>query len=275
MPVIAISSDTPEKDREIAESVAERLGYRLVGREILPKIAEAKGVAEEKLVRALDERPGFFSLNNRIRREYLTYIQSEVLSRLVEDKAVCCGLAAHLYLTGISHALLVRILAGPKARRAAMSPAKGADNEKARDKYLKKMDQGRRQWSTDVFGVDETDPSQYDIVLNLENLDPDRAVGMICDAAGDRKYQPMTYSRKRFQDKVLANRVRELLFPQFPDAIVSAQDGTVVVRIQSLKWDQRKKQEAVRALVGDLEGVRYLEVHVIKDFFGAAAISER
>jgi cytidylate kinase len=274
MPIITISSNSQKRESEIARGVAEKLGFPMVGREILAEIARDHGVAEEELVKALDDPPGLLGMRPKRRRELLVYIQAACLDRTLSDNLVCHGLVAHLYLTGVSHALTVRVLADPKERTDELAKEKAVSSEKA-IKLVKQGDEARRRWSQEAFNLDETDAELYDMVFNLANLEPAKAVEIICDAASYSKFQAMTYSRKYLADKAMASKVLEKLMHQFPEIQVQVSDGTVVAQVQSLKRGQRKKQEAVREMASQVPGVNYVEVHVIKDFFGQAAQSGR
>lgn len=274
MPIITISSNSPEREKEIARGVAQKLGFPLMGREILAEVARDHQVTLEELVKALDDPPGLLGMRPRRRRELLVYIQAACLPRALEDNLVCHGLAAHLYLVGVSHALTVRVLADSKDRAAELAKQKSISPEKAA-KLLKQEDEARRRWSQECFKLDETDPELYDMVFNLASLEPAKAVDIICDAAGYSKFQAMTYSRKYLADKTMASKVLEKLMHRFPDIQVQVSDGNVVAQVQSLKRDQRKKQEAVRDMASQVPGVNYVEVHVIRDFFGQAAESGR
>lgn len=274
MPVITIAADFLELGREIAQKTAAALGYELLGRELLPEVARQHNLSPEELVKALDEAPSLLSMGTRRRQKLLAHIQTACLERLLADKVVCYGLGAHLYVTGVSHALRVRVLSDPHRRAADLAQAQGIALSKA-GKLVQRQDQGRRRWSREFFQADETDPALYDMVLSMSTLEPEKAVEIICDAAGYRKFQPMTYSRKYLKDKALASKVRETLMERFPDLRVSASDGTVVVQIQSLKRQQRKKREEVRQIASQVPGVDYVEVHVINAFFDQAAQSGR
>ncbi len=274
MPIIAVSSDSPELGEAIAGQAAQHLGYQLLGRELLGEVARDNDLDQAELVKALDEAPGFLGMRARRRQELLTHVQASCLERLLADNIVCHGLAAHLYVVGISHAMRVRVLENPGRRLKALAEQRGVEPEKAR-KLLERETQDRRRWSQEAFGEDETDPAMYDMVLSLATLDAEQAVEIICEAADYPKFQAMTYSRKCLADFALASQVRRRLMQQFPDIRVRVSDGTVVAHVLSLRRDQRKKQEVVRKLAGEVPGVSYVEVHVINDVFSQAAQSER
>jgi len=273
MPVIIVSANDLDQGREIAHRVAGVLGYRFVGRDLLEQVAAKYKVSQEDLAKALDEPPGLLTRKAR-RQRLLAYLEAACLRELLDDDVVVHDLAAHLYVRGVSHALKVRIINEPGQRAQELARRDNIPPERAA-KLVQRQNEEQKRWSQDAYDLDQTDPALYDLVISLGTLEQDKAVEIICDTVGYRKFQPMTYSRKLIQDKALAAQVRLELMERFPDIRVEANNGTVVAYIQSLKKDQRKKQELVRQMAGAIEGVRHVEVHVIRDYFGQAASSSR
>ena len=274
MPIIAFSSDIYQNGRLIAKKTAESLGYRYVDREILNSVAEKYHVAEVRLIKALDEPPSFMGMSSKKWKQYLAYIQEAVLGELLDDNVVTHGVAAHLYVLGVSHVLKVRILMDRDERVRQVADQEKVALEKAK-KIIQRQERQRKQWSFDGFHLDETDPSLYDLTVNISQIDPEEAVGMISVATGYRKFKPMTYSLKCMQDRELASRVRAALLRNFPFVRVRARDGTVVVEIKALKREKQKKAKTIKELTEKISGVHYVEVHVINDIFRQAAESGR
>jgi hypothetical protein len=207
-------------------------------------------------------------------KQYLAYIQEAVFGEMVNDNVVTYGVAAHLYVLGVSHVLKVHILLDLDERAKQVAAQEKVAFEKAQ-KIIHRQERQRKRWSLDGFQLDETDPSLYDMIINISQIDPDEAVDMIIAEIGDRKFKPMTYSLKCMQDRELASRVRAALLRDFPDVRVQARDGTVVVEIKALKREKQKKAEAIKELTGKISDVHYVEVHVINDILRQAAESER
>lgn len=273
MSLIIVSADDCKQGDEISQKVAGVLGYRYLGRDLLDLVATEHGVSREELAQALDEPPGLLSRRSR-RQRLLCFIEAACLDVLLNDNVVCFGLAAHMYVRAVSHALKVRVINEPEQKAQKLAQAEGISVDKARKQVLRQTKEERR-WSEDAYHLDQTDAALYDLVISLGTLELEKAVEIICDTVGYRKFQAMTYSRKLMQDKALAARVRLELLENFPEIRVEANDGTVVAYIQSLKKDQRKKQEMVREIAGGLPGVRHVEVHIIRDLVGQAAQSAR
>jgi cytidylate kinase len=274
MSVIIISSDSYQTGREIAESTAKALGYGYLGRDILGKVADKYKVPEEKLTQVLEERPSFLSMSSKLRNRYLAYIQESALSELLKGNLVCQGLAAHLYVLGISHVLRVRVLSDVEKRAQQIVSEGGISLEKAK-KLLETQKKARRRWSMEAFHLDETDPSQYDMVISLSQIDPGEAVKIITETVAYRRFEPMTYSTKCMQDLALASRARAALLDRFPDVRVRANRGTLVVETTALRREKQKRAKAIKDLAGEIPGVEYVEVHVINDIFRQAAESFR
>ncbi|MBN2033997.1 MAG: cytidylate kinase-like family protein, partial [Deltaproteobacteria bacterium] len=188
MPVIIISSDSYLTGREIAESVAGALGYGFLGREILSEVAEKYGISEAKLTKALDDGPSFLLRSSKLRDRYLAYLQEATLSRLLEDNMVCQGLAAHLYVLGVSHVLRVRILADAERQAKQLAAQQGVSINKAK-KLLDRRKTVNRRWSMDAFHLDESDPSHYDLVISLSQIDSEEAVKIIKETAGYPRFK--------------------------------------------------------------------------------------
>ncbi len=274
MSVIIISSDSNRIGKEIAKSTAETLEYDYLGREILSDVADKYQIPEEKLIRVLDELPSLFGTSSKLWNRYLAYIQEAALAGLLKENIVCQGLAAHLYVLGVSHVLRIRILSDPEKRLQQLVSMEGISPGKAR-KRLDQIKKSRKRWSLEAFHFDETDPSRYDLVINLSKIDSDEAVKIIKETQSYRRFKAMTYSIQCIRDLELASRVRAALLERFPDVRVRANNGTLVVETTALKREKRKRTNTIREMAGNIPGVEYVEVHVLNDIFRQAMESFR
>lgn len=275
MSVIIISSDSYEIEQKTAELIAESTGYGSMGREdILPKVAEKYNVSEEELIKVLEKRPSVFKSSHRHWRRLLLYIQEAALSEIIKDNLICHGLAAHLYVMGVSHVLKVRVLSN-EADRILQIKAQSGVNREVAIKILEKEKKNRSQWSTELYDMDETDSSKYDLSINLNNIEIGDAIKIIDETISYRRFKTMTYSMRCIEDLALATRVRTVLIERFPDIRVSVHNGKLVVSLLSLRREKKKKTKIIREMIDGIDGIEHVEVHVFKDFFGEAADSFR
>lgn len=275
MSIILVSSEVMAFEKQIAQAVAETLGYALLGPETLDDIAAHNDLAADKLAASLNCNPSPWRREATKRwLRHLACIEAGVLERLKSDNIVCWGVGAHNYVRGVSHALKVRLLVDEQQQAKQIAETRGIPIKKA----LKLLDNEKRnceQWSSAAFGRSEADPSMYDLVINLSQIDPDEAVRTISTAVGYRKFQPMTYSMKTLAEGALAARVKARLLSSMSDVQVEASDGRVKVTSKAMKRERQKKAAAIKAMAGEVEGVEFVEVHLINYVIRAAAESFR
>lgn len=264
MPIIIISSNSPEDEREIARKIIEENGYACVNNEILKEIEAKYAIHPGRLDDTLKNSPSFIKkLMSREWQYHLACIEAYVLDLLMKDKVVCWGVAAHLFVAEVSHALKIRIVHEGQKRIYKIASERDISSERAR-KWLDMETEKRKKWSMSAYNRDETDPSQYDLMINLDQIDLHEAVATIINAAGYRKFQPITYSIKCLSDLALAARVRTTLLKSMNDVRVQAKDGTVLVFTKAFKQKKIEKIRAIKELAGKVDGVDFVEVHVTR-----------
>ncbi|MBN2418797.1 MAG: cytidylate kinase family protein [Deltaproteobacteria bacterium] len=275
MSIIIISSDSQDIEKTTAGLIAGSLGYGRIEREnILPKVAKKYNVSVDELVKVLEKRPSVFRSSVRQWNLLLSYIQEGTVEELREDNLVCYGLAAHLYVLGISHVLRVRILTKEDEKVNQVMSNMGI-NKQAAGKILDKEKKIRARWSSELFGIDETDSSRYDLSINLNNIDLEEAIKLINETISYRRFAAMTYSIRCMEDLAIVSRARAILIKRFPDVRVQASGGRLIISLLSLKREKEKKTRIIKEMTNNIKGVDYVEVHVFKDYFGHAAESFR
>jgi cytidylate kinase len=261
MAIITISRGSYSKGKEVAEKVAERLGYACISRDLLVETSEHFNIPEIKLVRALHDSPSVLERFTYGKERYLAFITSTLLHHAQKDNMVYHGLAGHFILRGIKHMLNVRILADIEDRvRLEMERENLAYEEALR--VIRKDDDERRQWSLKVFGIDTWDASLYDLVIYIGKLSADDAVDIICRAVQSQRFGTTTESQKAVEDLALAARVKAELVNLVPGATVSAREGTIYVDARATLTQESQIADEIRALVQEIPGVKEVKVHV-------------
>lgn len=260
MTSVLISSDNENVSNQIAKQVGETLGYDYVGDELLANVAEKHGISERDIRRTLgpDSR-GLRKPSKRLKAS-LVYLEAALSERLLSDNIVIDGLGAHLHIRGIAHILNIRILWDVRSLTHRLAVEKKISPKAAR-KIMERREKQVQQWSLSTFGVDETSPSSYDMVISLGNIDEERAVKTISDMAKDRKFQPMTYSLKCLDNLALADRVSAALVSSFPKVNVTAQDSTVKLQLSKRWFGWQDTVESLRDIVSKVNGVEGIEIH--------------
>ena len=216
------------RGKEVAEKLAQRLGYVCLSRDILLEASDEFDIPEIKLVRALHDAPTVLERFSHGKERYVSYIRSALLQHVLKDNVVYHGLAGHYLLAGIPNVLKVRIIADMEDRVREEMKREGISAEKARY-ILKKDDEERRKWSLQLYGTDTWDSRLYDMVLNIQNLSVEDAVDVLVETARKPVFQTTPESRRILENLALAARVQATLVKVDPMVGVSAEDGIVTI----------------------------------------------
>jgi cytidylate kinase len=283
MSIVTISKVSYSRGTEIAEKVAEQLGYECVSREVLIEASEDFDVPEVKLLHAFRDAPLFRDRFTFRKEIYIAYVQAALLAHLQKNNVVYHGLAGHYLVRGVSHVLKVRIIDSIEARVRslmereevfqqaviAMTGAPGLDLEGLEKRrgvsedealhILEESDKARRQWGLHLYGIDTNDPSQYDLVVHIHKLSAGDAADLICTAARSESLQATAESQQSLDDLLLGARVKARLIKQYPRVNVLAKAGDVYVGLEGGSDSDRK---AILEAAREIPGVRKIDMNV-------------
>ena len=265
MAIITISRGSYSKGKEVAEKVAEKLGYNCISRDVLLEASEHFHIPEIKLVRAIHDAPSILHRFSYDKEAYIAYIQSALATQVRNDNVVYHGLAGHLLLKGIPHVLKVRITANLADRVADEMSRERISEVKARSLILKD-DEERRKWTQSLYGVDPWDSHLYDLVLRVHKLTVVDAVNFICEAATNQAFKTTPASQQKMDDLALACEIKAALIESFPDVGVTSEYGNVVVYTKGRDRSTHRLQKRTRELRDKIGEIKHIEVHAGKSF---------
>lgn len=261
MAIITISRGSYSRGKEVAEKVAQKLGYECIARETILEASEQFSIPEIKLVRAIHDAPSILDRFVYGKEKFIAYIQAALLRHVRKDNVVYHGLAGHFLLTGISHVLKVRIISDMNDRVELEMERENIGKKEAL-RILMKDDQERRKWSKYLYGIDTWDPSLYDIILHIKRLTADDVVDTICHAVGLPHFQTTAQSQKALEDHLLASEVKAVLVDLKPDIDVSANDGIVLVSTKVHISQEEHLVHEIRELGERIPGVKKINVNI-------------
>ena len=257
MAMISISRGTFSGGKTLAERVAERLGYPCLGREeVLLEAGKEYGVSERELSEAVNQPPPFWQQVPGRRVAYLMCLTATLLKRAQAGSLVYHGHAGHFLLAGISHVLRVRVIADMEYRiRAAMDRMNLKRDEAI--VYIDRVDKERIKWSRFLYGIEWGDPSQYDVVLNLERMSIEGASLAIASMAQLDDFKVTPQSQKAFNDLKVTSGVWAALVKDERTRAASVQvvanNGVVTI---TGKASAEKVADAIPVVAGQVPGVK-------------------
>ncbi|MFH0900713.1 MAG: cytidylate kinase-like family protein, partial [Pseudomonadota bacterium] len=259
MPIITVSRGTFSGGRELAETLARKLGVECIESEVLQDAAREFGVPVARLQAAMLKPPAIAKRMGHERDMYLSCITAALCERARGGDLVYHGHAGHLLLRGVSHVMRVRVVADPEFRIKAAMARMNLDRGQAR-KYIKAVDEDRCRWTQFLYAVDWTDPLLYDFFVNLEHVGVANAATALCAMAELPDFKPTPASILELEDLLLASRARICLWSdertERAEVSVHAHRGVVTVRYMP---QQAELVPCIPAVLERLEGLK--EVH--------------
>jgi len=261
MAIITISRGSYSKGREIAEHVANRMGYDCVSRDILIEASKEFNIPEIKLVRALHDAPGVLDRFRSGKQKYVAYIQQAFLEYVQKDNVVYHGLAGHFFLRDVAHTLKVRIIADLRDRIQTEMAREKIDEDTARA-ILKKDDEERRRWALALYGIDTGDCRLYDLVMHIRKLTEEDAVDIICQTVQREQFRTTPESQRALDDLLTAARAKSAIVRKWPNAETDCQGGLVFVSVAAVLAQEEQVVREITNLVKRVEGVTGVRVNI-------------
>src|SRR5262245_9072629 len=233
MPIITIYQGASGEGQELAESAAEALDYRCIGREVLVEASRRYGVPEAKLNDIVEKGPHWWERLLQDLGPYRIALQATLCELSQDATVVYHGHLGHEILSGISHVLKV-LLTAPIEYRIKQVRARQNLSDTAARHYLETVDNARSRRLMAMFGADWRDPNRYDLILNIGKMSREGAKRMIIEAAKLEEYQPTAASMQLFNNFALGSRVHATLLASREiggsSLDVRAEDGYVHVK---------------------------------------------
>jgi cytidylate kinase len=193
-PTICISRKLGVGGVEIADIVAEKIGYRVVDQQILQHIATQASLSE-KTVAIFDERyPGklselvtlAFGEKAFIKSDYTKQLFSSVYAIASFEPSIFVGRGVHLLLPR-EKVLAVRIICSVQFRIQRLSSLMNISQEEAA-KQTRELDKQQAAFFKEVYDKKDASPYEFDLVVNCDYIKEPRSVAEIILSAFREKF---------------------------------------------------------------------------------------
>jgi cytidylate kinase len=186
-PYVAISREAGVDAPEIAELIAKKLGWKVLGQDLLEYMAEkyhwsriALDYVDERTASWFHETFGKWLDQQLVSQaEYVSRLGNIILMAAQHESHVYVGRGAQFLLprdSGVS----VRIIAPKKQRIRRIMDRRQCTQHDA-EEFVDDIDKGRADFVRRYFQRDVADPHLYDLVVNLEHTSREVAVDLITD----------------------------------------------------------------------------------------------
>jgi len=254
MSIVTISRGSYSRGKEVAEKLAQALGYECLSRDILLEASERFNIPEIRLIRAIHDAPSILQRFTYGKEQYVAYIRAALLRHVQKDNVVYHGLAGHFLLQGIPHVLKVRIIADLEDRVAEEMKRENISADEAR-RILLKDDAERRKWSLKIYGTDTWDPSLYDLLINIKCIKVDEAVDIIKCALKGSCFQSTPEGQRLVDEMSLAARIEAALVQEIPSVKVEVKNGEIFINLRGALREDKELMSRVQRLAANIAGI--------------------
>ena len=232
MAIIAICRGTKTYGTEMAQCLAQRLDYPVLGEEVVRDAAAHLGVSVEDLEERLTGRPKLWEPFSAMRRTYLLALRAALAERAMDGTLVYHGLTGGLLLDDLPATLTLRCIAPLGMRVRALMQEAGLGWAEA-ERYVRDVDAARSRWVRAIHDKEVTDPGLYDVVISLESLTVDAACGMIAGMLEQPEFELTDEVLEQLRDFRTASQVMLALHENEElrgmELVAEAEHGRVVV----------------------------------------------
>lgn len=185
--VVTISRDYGSGGAEVAKRLAARLGVKAFDREILDAVTKDARV-DRYLMERLDEKVrsslddwAFTTITGKsaFKEDYRRHLVNVIVG-IAGSGGVIVGRGAHLILDP-ARAFRVRVCGSVESCAERIAQRLGIPRQEAQSEVLR-VNKERNDFVRSLFGVDTTDASRFDLVVNSDRLKIEQVVELILSA---------------------------------------------------------------------------------------------
>ncbi|MEE9172278.1 MAG: cytidylate kinase family protein [candidate division NC10 bacterium] len=232
MPIVAMTKEMGSLGTFIGEEVARQLGYEFIRQDIIREAAREYHALEEKLVKTVEEKPGFFEILSETARRHHIFVAAEVYEFALRERVVIMGRWSTQLLKDVSHAVRIRVCAPLDVRVHRLMERLSVSEAEAL-KQIRHYDEGVASRVRQFFEGEWDDPLFYDLTINTGKASLATGVAQVRGLVETPEFQPTETSRRRLENLALAAKVRAMLKSQRAtahlDVDVVASEGEVTL----------------------------------------------
>lgn len=257
MAIITISRTFGSFGNEIAQMLADELGYHLLTRENASAMLLDSGFSESHVSTTFSEegRPSLFEHFASDRDRLLGALKTALYTFAQQDHVVIMGMGAQVVFHGLPHVLRVKITAPLDVRLKRVQHRYGCEQQAA-NHLLASSDQARSGFTRYFFNEDWESMQWYDVMINTDRISIAGAVRLItCELREFDAPDQTAQARARLQDLIVQQQVVQTILYEagleFLYLNAVADSGVVTLHGYSRSADNaRRSEELARTVAG-------------------------
>ncbi len=212
MPLVAITREMGSLGKDVASGLGQSLGLPIYYHEVVDNLADRMRVRKSHVIRLIDGKAGLLERLTADKTSLAIFSADEIFDLALQgDGAVVRGWGATHLLRDVPHAICVRVCAPMKLRKRRMMERLDTTDEEAVRLEIHCNDEAHTAIMRRNFGLQWTDPENYDVVFNTERVNVDECIDEVVRLVKSPVFAETDQTRRQLGDLALAARVRAAL----------------------------------------------------------------
>jgi len=260
MPVIAITREMGSLGKDVANGLGDTLGVPVIYHEVIDHLADRMRLRRSHVVRLLDGKAGLLERMTADKTSLFIHSADEIVGMCLQGKgAVIRGWGATHLLRDIPHVVCVRVCAPRDVRLRRMMERLNTSDGALVAEEIHRNDEAHTAIMRRNFGVQWTDPENYDLVLNTERVSVEECVDEVLGLVRSPEFAETGKSRRHLEDLALMARVWAALrrAPETRATKASVTSDSGIVSVSDCSTEELLKIVEVAVAVPGVRDVRY------------------
>jgi cytidylate kinase len=212
MPIIAITREMGSLGKDVARELGAELKVPVVYHEVIGNLADRMRVRRSHVIRLLDGSAGLLERLTADKTSLSIFTADEIIGIAARGSgAVFRGWGATYLLREVPHAVCVRVCAPFETRKHRMMERLGSDDDEQVAEEIHSNDEAHGAIMRRHFGLEWTDPENYDLVLNTKRVAVEECVNEVLGLVRSPQFAETERARSKLGDLALAAAVRAAL----------------------------------------------------------------
>ncbi len=265
MSVIALFSGIFCNEDSILQVLEKSTEYRLITDDMITTLAwELSDIPKHKINQAFSSTTSVFNKFTHEKERSIAFLKL-ALARLIEsDNVLVTGYVSLLIPESINPVLRVCLTAKNEYRITQAKQTQQIPEEEAA-KIIFRDDQDRSFWTHTLFSKEDPWNSDlYDMVLNTDKMEPQKASVLIMESLSKEALRPTQSSKAALQDFLLAAKTEVTLINAGHNVSVQAEKGIIILTINKHVLMLNRLEDELKTIAGKVPGVLAVETRLCR-----------
>jgi len=253
MAILSIFSAPFCGGEEIADTLAEKLQWKRIDRDVLASAEQKYDTAGKNFVRAMEGPPFVFNKFTHRREKTLARLKL-ALAEALRDRQVVYGYTSLLIPADIGHVLRICLLADSEWRADRLTRESGSPGSDAL-KRIRAEDLKNAQWTNRLFGTQPWDKTLYDLLIPVNETGAEGAISLIEENIRKPVLEFSKSAKRSLEDFRIAAGCEQALSDAGQYHTVSCSGGTVTVIVNEYVIMMDRLESEIKQTLGAIQGV--------------------